>query len=39
MQLRMNRLERELREEISTVRRAYNREIVLYRQPQPPARR
>jgi MerR family transcriptional regulator/heat shock protein HspR len=38
MQSRMNRLERELREEIRTVRRAYNREIVLYRQPQPPAR-
>jgi len=38
MQLRMKRLERELREEISTVRRAHNREIVLYRQPQPPAR-
>jgi hypothetical protein len=24
--------------EIRTVRRVYNREIVLYRQPQPPAR-
>ena len=38
MQSRMNRLERELREEISTVRRSYHREIVLYQQPQPPAR-
>ena len=38
MQARMDRLERELREEIRTVRRVYNREIVLYQQPQPPAR-
>jgi len=33
---RMNRVERELREEIRTVRRTYRREIVLYRQPQHP---
>ncbi|HWN21428.1 MAG TPA: helix-turn-helix transcriptional regulator [Gaiellaceae bacterium] len=40
MQARMDRLERELREEIRTVRRVYNREIVLYRQaPHPEARR
>ena len=40
MQARMDRLERELREEIRTVRRVYNREIVLYRQAQyPEARR
>ena len=36
MQARMDRLERELREEIRTVRRVYNREIVLYRQAQHP---
>jgi hypothetical protein len=34
----MDRLERELRDEIRSVRRVYNREIVLYQQPQPPAR-
>jgi MerR family transcriptional regulator/heat shock protein HspR len=39
MQARMDRLERELRDEISTVRRRYNREIVLYRTPAPPAPR
>ena len=39
MQARMDRLERELREEIRRVRRVYNREIVLYRQPAPPAPR
>ncbi len=38
MQSRMDRLERELRDEIRTVRRVYNREIVLYEQPGPPAR-
>ena len=38
MQARMDRLERDLREEIRTVRRVYNREIVPYQQPQPPAR-
>ncbi len=38
MQSRMDRLERELRDEIRTVRRVYNREIVLYEQPRPPAR-
>ena len=39
MQARMNRLERELREEIRTVHRTYRREIVLYQQPQLPAKR
>jgi len=36
---RMDRLERELREEIRTVHRSYKREIVLYRHAQHPARR
>ncbi len=36
---RMDRIERELREEIRTVHRSYKREIVLYRQAQHPARR
>jgi len=36
---RMERLERELREEIRQVHRAYRREIVLYRPPQHPAPR
>jgi MerR family transcriptional regulator/heat shock protein HspR len=31
MQARMNRLERELREEIAAVHRSYKREVVLYR--------
>jgi MerR family transcriptional regulator, heat shock protein HspR len=40
MQARMNRLERELRDEIAAVHRSYRRELVLY-QPssQHPARR
>ncbi len=38
MQARMNRLERELREEIRSVHRSYKREIVLYQQSQHPAR-
>jgi MerR family transcriptional regulator/heat shock protein HspR len=36
---RMERLERELREEIATVHRSYKREVVLYRPAQHPARR
>ena len=39
MQARMERLERELREEIRTVRRTYNREIVVYTHPEHPAPR
>ena len=36
MQARMERLERELREQIRDVHRSYKREIVLYRQSQHP---
>ncbi len=36
---RMNRLERQLRDEIRATHRQYRREIVLYRPPQPPAPR
>jgi MerR family transcriptional regulator, heat shock protein HspR len=36
MQARMDRLERELREQIRDVHRSYKREIVLYRQSQHP---
>lgn len=36
---RMERLERELREEIASVHRSSKREVVLYRPPQPPVRR
>lgn len=36
---RMDRLERQLREEIRATHRQYRREIVLYRPPQPPAPR
>jgi MerR family transcriptional regulator, heat shock protein HspR len=40
MQARMDRLERQLREEIAAVHRSYKREIVLYRPgSQSPARR
>ena len=38
MQARMDRLERELREEIRSVHRSYKREIVLYQRSQHPAR-
>ena len=38
MQARMNRLERELREEIRTVHRSYRREVVVY-QPSRPVKR
>ena len=34
---RMERMERELREEIRTVHRSYRREVVLYRESEPPA--
>jgi MerR family transcriptional regulator/heat shock protein HspR len=36
---RMERLEQELREEIRSTHRGYRRELVVYHQPQPPARR
>jgi len=36
---RMERLERELREEIRSTHRQYRREVVVYRPPQPPATR
>jgi MerR family transcriptional regulator/heat shock protein HspR len=39
LQTRMDRLERELRDEIRTVHKAYKREIVLYQHPQHPAPR
>ena len=35
---RMGQLERELRDEIRSTHKQYRREIVVYRQPQPPAR-
>jgi MerR family transcriptional regulator/heat shock protein HspR len=39
MRKRMEQLERELRDEIRTTHQQYRREVVLYRQPQPPATR
>jgi MerR family transcriptional regulator, heat shock protein HspR len=39
MRARMNRMERELRAEITEVHRSYRREIVLYKPAQSPARR
>ena len=36
---RMDRMERELREEIRSVHRSYKREVVLYRPAEPPAKR
>ncbi len=39
MQARMNRLERELREEIRAVHRSYKREVVVYQAAQHPATR
>ena len=39
MQARMDRLERELREEIRAVHRSYRREVVLYQPSQHPAQR
>jgi MerR family transcriptional regulator, heat shock protein HspR len=35
---RIERLERQLKEEIQNVHRTYRRELVLYREAQPPAR-
>jgi MerR family transcriptional regulator/heat shock protein HspR len=39
MQARMERLERELRDEIRMVHRSYKREVVLYQHPSHPATR
>ncbi len=39
LRLRMEHLERELREEIRTTHRQYRRDVVLYRAAQPPAPR
>ncbi len=39
LRARMERLERELRDEIRTTHKAYRREVVVYRPPQPPATR
>jgi MerR family transcriptional regulator, heat shock protein HspR len=39
MQVRMERLERELREEIAAVHKSYKREIVVYKPATQPARR
>jgi MerR family transcriptional regulator/heat shock protein HspR len=39
LQARMDRLERELRDEIRNVHRSYKREVVLYRPAQHPAPR
>ena len=36
---RMERIERELREEIASIHRSYKRELVVYRPAQAPARR
>ncbi len=39
MRARMDRLEREMREEIQKVRKQYKRELVLWREPTLPVRR
>jgi len=39
LRARMERMERELREEIRSVHRSYKREVVLYRPAEPPAKR
>ncbi|HSD28285.1 MAG TPA: helix-turn-helix transcriptional regulator [Vicinamibacteria bacterium] len=39
LRARMGQLERELREEIRSTHRQYRRDVVVYRQPQPPAPR
>ena len=39
MQRRLDRLEREMRETIEQVHRQYRRDLVVYRPPQPPAKR
>ncbi len=39
MRRRLDRMEREMRETIEEVHRRYRRDLVVYRPPQPPARR
>jgi len=39
MRRRLDRMEREMRETIDQVHRQYRRDLVVYRPPQPPARR
>ena len=39
LRARMDQLERELRDEIRSTHQQYRRDVVLYRQPQPPAPR
>ena len=39
MRRRLDRMEREMRETIEQVHRQYRRDLVVYRPPQPPARR
>jgi MerR family transcriptional regulator/heat shock protein HspR len=39
LRARMERLERELRDEIRNTHKQYRREVVVYRPPQPPATR
>jgi MerR family transcriptional regulator/heat shock protein HspR len=39
MRARMAQLERELRDEIQLTHKHYRRDVVLYQQPRPPARR
>jgi len=39
LRARMDQLERELRDEIRSTHKQYRRDVVVYHQPQPPARR
>jgi MerR family transcriptional regulator, heat shock protein HspR len=39
LRVRMDQLERELRDEIRSTHRQYRREVVVYQRPQPPAAR
>ena len=39
LRARMDQLERELRDEIRSTHKQYRRDVVVYRQPQPPAPR
>ena len=39
MRARLDRMEREMRETVEEVHRQYRRDLVVYRPPQPPARR
>ncbi len=39
LRARMDQLERELRDEIRSAHKQYRRDVVVYRQPQPPAPR